>query len=106
MRALSTTFPLIKYLLVASLPYLRRLVNLSQIELRKSITSLYVAAKHVDTCHTFEEWECLKVPFAWWDEYPTKKELHQRYSICRREFAEQEELLKGGALIEDIAVFV
>jgi hypothetical protein len=85
---------------------LKRLVNLSQTELRKSITSLYIAGEHFDSCYTFEEWLCLKVPPTWFDEYPTEEELHQRYSICRRAFAEQEDLLHQGTLAEGIAVFV
>lgn len=85
---------------------LRRLVNLSQTELRKSITSLYIAAEHSDSCYTFEEWKHLKVPPPWWDEYPTEKELQQRYSIYRRSFAEQEDLFNRGTLAESVAIFV
>jgi hypothetical protein len=85
---------------------LKRLVDLSQTELSKSITSLYIAAEHFDFCHTYEEWKHLKVPSFWYDEGPTEKELHQRYSICRRAFAEQEDLLNRGALTESVSVFV
>jgi hypothetical protein len=64
-----------RHLATGAYPYptklsLRRLVNLSQTELRKSITSLYIAGEHFDSCYTFEEWECLKVPPTWFDEYP------------------------------------
>jgi hypothetical protein len=82
---------------------LRRLVNLSQTELRKSITSLYIAVEHFDSCYTFEEWECLKVPPTWFEGYPTEEELHQRYSICRRAFTEQEDALNQRTLAESIS---
>jgi hypothetical protein len=80
-------------------------VNLSKAELRRSFASLYIAAERFGSCYTFEEWECLKVPPTWFDR-PTEEELHQRYSICRRAFAEQEDLLNQGTLAESIAVFV
>jgi hypothetical protein len=42
----------------------------------------------------------------WFDKYPTEDELHQRYSICRRAFTEQEDPFNQGTLAESIAAFV
>ena len=56
---------------------LKGLVDLSQTELSKSITSLFIAAEHFDFCHTYEEWKYLKVPLYWYGESPTERELRQ-----------------------------